>query len=59
MQALEKTFEDMDAKADEMKESEWSGLVAEFTQAIRTRFLRINAKCNNEQQMHGEEVSGG
>ena len=59
MQALEKTLVDMDAMEDEMKESKWSGLVTEFTQTIRTRFLRINEKCNNEQQMHGKDGSGG
>ena len=58
MESIEKTFEGMDAMADGMKESAWSEIVAEFRQAVQTRFLRINEKCNNEQQMNGEKWNG-
>lgn len=54
MAAMEKSLQEVEAACDAKKTGPLGFVFERAEKAVQTRFLRVNASCNNEQQMRGE-----
>lgn len=54
MAAMEQSLQEVEAACDAKKTGPLGFVFERAEKAVQTRFLRVNASCNNEQQMRGE-----
>lgn len=54
MAAMEQSLQAVEAACDAKKTGPLGFVFERAEKAVQTRFLRVNASCNNEQQMRGE-----
>ena len=54
MAAMEKSLQEVEAACDAKQTGPLGFVFERAEKAVQTRFLRVNASCNNEQQMRGE-----
>lgn len=54
MAAMEKSLQEVEAACDAKKTGPLGFVFDRAEKAVQTRFLCVNASCNNEQQMRGE-----